>query len=248
MARPSLRYFRLDEAKILALISEMVARIKERFPDAGLNAQAQLLKTIVEHDSRRAMQLQRPLVFFRCMMVLVACVLLAALGYGVWSLHPELRAPTLTELIQAADSGAQVLLMLGLALGWLFYAEGRRKQRQWRVLLRKLINLSHIIDMHQLNKDPDRLTRQLGENTESSPRLDKHVSTAFLMTRYLDYCRELLSIIGKMGAFYMQYTDDRIVIAEINQLIANEQSLRAGISSKIDSLAPLLIVEEQKKK
>jgi len=54
--------------------------------------------------------------------------------------------------------------------------------------------------MHQLTKDPDRAAGR-GQSTDSSPA---RVMSTFELGRYLDYCSELLSLISKIGALYVQ--------------------------------------------
>jgi len=53
--------------------------------------------------------------------------------------------------------------------------------------------------------------------------------TAFQLTRYLDYCSELLSIVGKLTALYAQSLPDSVVVAAVN----NIETLTTGLSRKI---------------
>jgi hypothetical protein len=50
--------------------------------------------------------------------------------------------------------------------------------------------MAHIVDMHQLTKDPEQLVGG-GPRTRSSP---KRTMTPFQLARYLDYSTELLAI------------------------------------------------------
>ena len=56
--------------------------------------------------------------------------------------------------------------------------------------------MAHIVDMHQLTKDPERLL-QGGPATPSSPQ---RTMTPFELGRYLDYSSEMLSMISKTAA------------------------------------------------
>ena len=47
--------------------------------------------------------------------------------------------------------------------------------------------------------------------------------------RYLDYCSELLSIIGKVAAVYAEATNDGQVLATVNEI----ETLTVGLSRKI---------------
>ena len=79
--------------------------------------------------------------------------------------------------------------------------------------------------MHQLTKDPDRILHPR-EDTADSPR---RTLTAFQLTRYLDYCSEMLSIVGKIAALYVQHFDDPVALASVNEV----EDLTTGLSQKI---------------
>jgi hypothetical protein len=92
--------------------------------------------------------------------------------------------------------------------------------------LHELRAISHVIDMHQLTKDPSQLLSRSGNRTASSPQ---RTLTAFQLIRYLDYCSELLSLIGKLGALYAQSIPDTVVLQAVNDI----EVLTNGLSRKI---------------
>ena len=47
--------------------------------------------------------------------------------------------------------------------------------------------------------------------------------------RYLDYCSELLSIVGKVAAVYAEASNDAQVLATVNEI----ETLTVGLSRKI---------------
>ena len=79
--------------------------------------------------------------------------------------------------------------------------------------------------MHQLTKDPERVVDR-GKDTKSSP---KGELTAFELSRYLDYCSEMLSVIGKIAVLYVQDYDDPVVLGTVNEI----ETLTTGLSRKI---------------
>jgi hypothetical protein len=99
------------------------------------------------------------------------------------------------------------------------------KRRRALAVLHELRSLAHIVDMHQLTKDPDRADGR-GADTASSP---KRPLTRFELTRYLDYCSEMLSLISKIGALYVQGSYDPVVLAAVDQV----EDLASGLSRKI---------------
>jgi len=78
--------------------------------------------------------------------------------------------------------------------------------------------------MHQLTKDPGRL--QWESKGVVKPR-DK--MTPFQLTRYLDYCSEMLSLVGKISVLYVQNFDDPIALTAVNEV----ENLTTGLSRKI---------------
>jgi hypothetical protein len=87
--------------------------------------------------------------------------------------------------------------------------------------------MAHIIDMHQLTKDPERsLNHDRKTDTASSP---KRTLTPFELTRYLDYCAEALSVISKLAALYVQRFDDPVTLSAVNDI----EQLTSGLSRKI---------------
>ena len=79
--------------------------------------------------------------------------------------------------------------------------------------------------MHQLTKDPDRV----GGQRRPTPSSPQHTLTAHDLGRYLDYCSELLAVIGKLAALYVQNFDDAVVLSSVDEI----ESLTNGLSRKI---------------
>src|SRR3989454_10962326 len=85
--------------------------------------------------------------------------------------------------------------------------------------------ISHIVDMHQLTKDPDQLLGGSGTATTSPQR----TMTRFALSRYLDYCSELLSLTSKVAALYVQDSQDPVLLDAVNDV----ETLTTGLSRKI---------------
>jgi hypothetical protein len=90
--------------------------------------------------------------------------------------------------------------------------------------------------MHQLTKDPERIIFH-GADTASSPH---RTLTAFELSRYLDYCSELLSHVSKIAALYAQSFDDSVALAAVDEIEALTDGLSRSIWQKmmILSLSP----------
>ena len=123
------------------------------------------------------------------------------------------------------ESAINDIVFVGIALAFLVTVEGRLRRRQALRALHELRSIVHIVDMHQLTKDPDQFRRELSD-TRSSPR---RTLTRAELARYLDYCSEALSLAGKVAALYAQQLDDPVVLAAVSEL----ENLTAGLSGKI---------------
>ena len=118
-----------------------------------------------------------------------------------WAANPGGVAQTLESVVN--------LVILAGAAGWfLLTLEQRLKRGRALEALHELRSFAHVIDMHQLTKDPTVLLGA-GQPTASSP---KRRMTEFELTRYLEYCAEMLALVGKLAALYGEYTRDAAVI------------------------------------
>jgi len=128
-------------------------------------------------------------------------------------------------LVQGLEAALNITILLGAAALFLVTVEVRIKRKRALKAIHELRALAHVIDMHQLTKDPERL-RVLGKETPSSPKRTLRGSE---LIRYLDYCSEMLSLIGKIAALYVQKFDDPVALAAVNEV----EELTSGLSRKI---------------
>ena len=59
--------------------------------------------------------------------------------------------------------------------------------------------------------------------------LTKWTMTDFELSRYLDYCSEMLSLTGKVATLYVQRFDDPVALSAVDQI----EDLTTGLSRKI---------------
>ncbi len=128
-------------------------------------------------------------------------------------------------MLEGIDSGISTLIYLGLAIVFLITLETRIKRRRSLRALQELRALAHVIDMHQLSKDPDwQLHRESSPWDKSSGHMDP-----YLLGRYLDYCVDLLSLLGKLAALYAQNSQDGVVLLAVEEV----ENLTATLATKI---------------
>ncbi len=91
--------------------------------------------------------------------------------------------------------------------------------------IHELRALAHIVDMHQLTKDPESYFAPRGKTAPPA----KRAMTSFELNRYLDYCSELLALISKIAALYVQDFQDPVLLDAVDDV----EDLTAGFSRKI---------------
>ena len=223
-------YRTLDPDKIIATLDALSRRIAERFPGAGLGKVAADLLDVARTAQARADKIAEPYLGLRALILLV---LIAGLsGIAMIARHAYryglIKIENSTEFfgaMQGIDAAVNLLIVMSVAIFTLFRLETRMKRSQALGDLHQLRSIIHVIDMHQLTKDPSAVLGQL-PSTQSSPA---RVLSALELMRYLDYCSEMLSLSSKVAAIYAQNLRDAVVIGAVNEL----EQLTTNLSHKI---------------
>jgi hypothetical protein len=140
---------------------------------------------------------------------------------------------TLSEVLQSIDAATSELIFLSLVVLFLVSLETRLKRRTALRMLHRLRSIAHVVDMHQLTKDPEHVLRHVS-TTASSP--SRTLSRAQL-PRYLNYCSELLALTSKLAALHAQHLHDPVVLSSVNEIEALTSDLSRKIWQKISILA-----------
>lgn len=218
-------YRSLDAEKIILTVNTLSKRIEERFPGSGLNRVCSELHTVAVKSQQRSNWIAQPLTSLRLLVALLITTMIVGLTMIVRSSSLPRTGFDLVGLVQVSEAGLNVVILLGAGILFLVTTERRIKRGRALKAIHELRALAHVIDMHQLTKDPERaLVRTTG--TASSP---KETLTPAELTRYLDYCSEMLSLIGKLAALYVQQFDDPVALAAVNDV----EQLTNGLSRKI---------------
>jgi hypothetical protein len=218
-------YRELNGAQIVATLERLGKRISERFPDSGLNRVSQELLLVARESGERIQRLCRPWWSIRIGIVVIILVMSALVVLTTLSVRISMRVENIADLLQGLDAGVNEIILLSVALFFLASMEGRFKRRETLRALHQLRSIAHVIDMHQLTKDPEAILSPKMA-TASSPQ---RTLTRFELSRYLDYCSELLSLTSKLAALYVQYVRDPVVLNAVNDV----ETLADGLSQKI---------------
>lgn len=225
----------LDADRIVSTMDRLVARIGERFPASGLLGVASTLAGVARETRTRAAALARPNRVLRLLGIIATAAGLALIAYVVTLIEVKRDAENLSGVLQGLDAAFNILIVMGAAAFFLTTLEARWKRHAALAHLHELRSIVHVIDMHQLTKDPVSLTAG-ARDTPSSP---KRTLTPFELVRYLDYCSELLSLAAKVAALYAQSSRDPIVVDVVNDI----ERLTANLAQKV--WQKIMIVESR---
>jgi hypothetical protein len=233
------RYTALRADAILTTLEKLENRIGERFPDSGLWRVCREFRELAAHTESLALDLARPHWPLR-LGAFAAAGLLVFVGLGMFIVllqNFRFNTHSIPELLTTTESAINELIFLGLALVFLTSLETRLKRRKALRALHALRSIAHVVDMHQLTKDPAHLLAGLPD-TQSSPerKMDR-----YKLARYLDYCSEILALNSKIAALFAQNMDDTEVLRAVNDL----DNLIQGLSSKIWQKIMILDLAEQ---
>jgi len=213
-------YRRLESSEITRTALSLSDRIARRFPGSGLSRIAKELVGICQDAAETAAWLGRPKRLLRAGVGLGFVIVLLTFFGTVLGVRVKLAFTTFSEFVQGLQAAIQNLVFLGIAVLFLLGLERRWKRRRAVAALHSLRSIAHIIDMHQLAKDPDRW---------GTPESEEKPLPTRDMIRYLDFCSDLLAVISKAAALHVQDFDDPATLAAVNEI----ENLTSGLSRKI---------------
>jgi hypothetical protein len=222
------QFRRLDPVAVAATAGAVADRIAARFPDRQLRSVAAAVQTSVE----RVKSVEDNHPWHR--ITKVVCAVIAALVLVMSAVGLAVVIRDVTAQSQRNDSFAWVTLLesalndivfAGVAIVFLLTVSNRLVRRTILQELHGLRSLAHVIDMHQLTKDPERFLSQPAPTDASVVQ----TMSAVELGRYLDYCSELLSIVSKTAALYAQISTDPVVLDTVSEI----ESLTNGLTRKI---------------
>lgn len=221
-------YRELNPERIVETSLLLQRRIQERFPDSSLSRIAQELVDVAKAAQQVSQWLARPIIWVRVAVGVAVAVLAFLVVVALRVVNLDMTGIGFSETAQGVEAAVNNLVFVAIAIYFLIGIEARIKRARALRELHVLRSLSHVVDMHQLTKDPERLANgeRGGTDTASSPKRDM---TPFQLTRYLDYSTELLAILSKVAAIYVQRFND----AETLRAASDIEDLTVGLSRNI---------------
>ena len=228
----------LDPERVVRTLEQLQGRIEERFPGAGLATVCGDLTETARKTQQRAVALGRPYLGLRLLVALVVISVVVVQAYLArlvdWgSIGQKADAVSLTQGLESAVNLA--ILAFG-AIWFLATLETRLKRARTLRNLYELRAFAHVIDMHQLTKDPSVILRFGDRPTPSSPA---RLMNEFQLARYLDYCSEMLALTAKLAALYAARSRDAEVMDAVHDVEVLTSDLGRKIWQKITILSQL---------
>ena len=219
-------YENLDAIAVRDTVDRLQARISARFPTRNLQSVAgELSEAITELTINPRSPWYRTMQFLsRILVILVGVVALSGIVFLVVGAVAA-AGPEPWEWASFVETIINDVVFAGVAVFFLWQIPKRVQRAHDLESLHRLRSLAHVIDMHQLTKDPDRLSTGYVKTSESIDLdMDMHE-----LWGYLDYCSEMLSLVGKAGALFAEQNNDDVVLATVEGI----EDLTTGMSRKI---------------
>jgi hypothetical protein len=218
----------LEGPAVKETVLELYGRIEARFPQRGLLGVCGDLVKLVDEVQSGSSQVQNRIRIARLASRVVMFLVLAGTLFAlVMAARDVFRhgLDSFVDLLPLIETAINDIVFAGIAVFFLWSFPERVQRGQLLKLLHQLRSTAHVIDMHQLTKDPEQLKPSFVPTTKST-QLDM---TRDQMERYLDYCSEMLSLVGKTAALCAEESRDNLVLETVSTI----ENLTVGLSRKI---------------
>jgi len=217
----------LEHDRLLAMLDAQVESVEKRFPGRGLVDVAKQVREAAAHAPALCDHILKPNLLIRVSVAILGAAIVVGLVVKMSTL--DFGNADGWAVLEGLEAAINTAVYMGIAIFFLVSYETRRRRERALTALQELRALAHVLDMHQLNKDPERLVfleqaKEDDEKTSMSP---------FLLERYLDYTADLLAMVGKLAAWYAQRITDPEVLLAVTELEQLTGSLSLKIWQKI---------------
>jgi len=220
-------YRQLDAQKLFETTRGFADRIAAEFPGSGLAQVGHEVTRVADDAVRITARISRPMWGLRIASFILTFALVAGIVLGILAAIRASRAQVRVDVSDASnfaqgiESAINDVIFAGIAVWFAFSIETRIKRRRALALIGQLRSLAHVIDLHQLAKDPHATPGPAPDKAE--PKLG-----GAALALYLDYCSDLLSLLAKLAALCAHRFNDGVTLAAVKEL----EDLTNGLSRK----------------
>ena len=160
----------LDPRLISDTVKLLHRRIHTRFPASGLEAVAEKLCQITDRASATSDWIARPIWPLRILVLSLTGIIILGLVLTLWTLPLPQGRLELAQFIQVLEAGINDVVLIVAAVFFLSGIETRIKRERALKSIHELRAIAHVIDMHQLTKDPEWVLDRGTESAVLPPR------------------------------------------------------------------------------
>ena len=226
---------KLSGEHVSATVEQLQRRIDARFGERGLTKTArdlaQLVVLVQTEATQSHVRLRRTTLAARTASVVIVAATVIALLYSLRSAVLDGLART-ADWVPLTESIINDLVFAAIAVVFLWAFPERLERRALLNLLHRLRSLTHVIDMHQLSKDPE----QVSPSYVATAHSVQHGLDADQLHHYLNYCSELLSLTAKTAALCAEHSTDGVVLETVSDVETLTTELSRQIWQKISLL------------
>jgi hypothetical protein len=222
-------YRNLNASLIVDTCRATQARIAARFTDSGLSKIAGEILAVSEQAAALSAWLAKPHLTLRALAGGGIVTIIAIIASVALHIKVQMTVGNIGEFLQGLDAAINEVVFIGIAAYFFISLETRLKRQRALKAIRELRSLAHIIDMHQLTKDPEHMAETPTDTSTDTVRMRKRPQNPAELIRYLDHCSDLLALISKIAALYVQDFDDPVTLVAVNEI----ENLTNGLSRKI---------------
>lgn len=219
---------RLDADLVQVSIAHLGQRIAARFPARNLVQVAAQLTDLADEVEDTSGASRTRLRIARWVSTVLGLAITAATVLIVIAVLRQVRvelAGGSADWVPLVESGINDVVFAGIAIWFLIALPARFERARILALLHRLRSLAHVIDMHQLTKDPEHLNPSYSPTGASV----RDPMSREEMALYLDYCSELLSLTGKVAALCAEASEDDVIL----DTVAGVESLTSDLAARI---------------
>lgn len=217
-------YRSLSDERLLETVQRLEQRIGVIFPESGLRKVAGELVDVSRAGRETAKHIGQPYYAVRALIVVLLTFLFGLIGLEIFIVDKIGAVESVTDFIQVLEPTLGAIFFLAAIVAFLVSLETRWKRKRALESIHELRAMAHVVDMHQLTKDPT--DEHMGE-TRVGP--EDRPLTPDELVRYLDFCSEMLSLISKVAVLYVQRFPDDVAVNAVDEV----ESLTTGLSRKI---------------
>ena len=217
----------LNLEKTINTIDRLSLRIYDRFPNSSLYSVCRELKELAIKSNSNLDKINKPYYLFRSVFVLLICILIFIVIKIFTNTNIDVKGEFTSTFFQSSEALVNGLALVGAAFFFVYKLEDYYKRKIILKAFHELRSIAHVIDMHQLTKDPSVFDMTGTENSPHRTMDAKH------LYRYLDYCSEMLSLTSKVAAFYANENRDNFITQSIHEIEILTSTLSRKVWQKI---------------